>query len=40
MESFPERQLDDGRWLRVVPLTFGRARLTVGSGYWINDDGY
>lgn len=35
-----ERQLPDGRWARVVPLLFGRARLVVGRSYWVNDDGY
>lgn len=37
-----DRKLPDGRWLTVIPLTFGRARLTVGphpvKGYY--DDGW
>jgi hypothetical protein len=34
------RTLPDGRLLFVVPLTFGRARLTVGSDEWGCDDGW
>jgi hypothetical protein len=28
--EFPTKELDDGRELTVFPLTFGRARLTIG----------
>lgn len=35
-----DRQLPDGRWLGIVPLTFGRARVTVGTNRWLYDDGY
>jgi hypothetical protein len=34
------RELPDGRLLFVVPLTFGRARLTVGRGEDTYDDGW
>lgn len=34
------RELPDGRLLCVVPLTFGRARLTVGRGLDFYDDGW
>jgi hypothetical protein len=40
MTDYPERQLPDGRWLFVFPLTFGRARLVVGRSRWVYDDGY
>lgn len=26
-----ERELEDGRWLNVYPLTFGRARLGISK---------
>lgn len=33
------RELEDGRELTVVPLTFGRARLHIGprGGDWFDD---
>jgi hypothetical protein len=34
------RALADGRLLAVVPLTHGRARLTVGRGVVFYDDGW
>lgn len=34
------RQLPDGRLLFVIPLTFGRARLTVGRDDLTYDDGW
>ncbi len=34
------RTLPDGRLLFVVPLTFGRARLTVGRDESTYDDGW
>ncbi len=34
------RTLPDGRLLFVVPLTFGRARLTVGRDEYTYDDGW
>jgi hypothetical protein len=33
------RVLPDGRTLMVHPLTFGRARVSVGDG-WAIEDGY
>lgn len=40
-DEYARRDLDDGRQVAVVPLTFGRARLTVSHdlrfGY---DDGW
>lgn len=34
------RDLPDGRSLFVLPLTFGRARLVVGRGETVYDDGW
>ncbi len=34
------RVLPDGRLLTVAPLTFGRARLTIGYGTSFYDDGW
>lgn len=34
------RDLPDGRLLFVVPLTFGRARLTIGWDEYTYDDGW
>lgn len=34
------RKLADGRDLFVVPLTFGRARLTIGRGEYTYDDAW
>lgn len=34
------RQLDDGRVVALVPLTFGRVRLTVGTGFCTYDDSW
>lgn len=34
------RDLPDGRFLAVVPLTFSRARLTIGRGYRTYDRAY
>lgn len=34
------KDLADGRILMVVPLTFGRARLTVGPDENVYDDGW
>lgn len=40
-EFYAERLLPDGREATVVPLTFGRARLTVGpAGGLTYDDGW
>lgn len=33
-----ERILPDGRYIHVNLITFGRARLSVGTGAWIYDD--
>lgn len=38
--NYGERTLPDGRILIVNPLTFGRARLTVGRDYLGYDDGW
>jgi hypothetical protein len=38
--DYPERQLPDGRFMIVVPLTFGRARLMIGKSPWVYDDSY
>lgn len=38
MDDYPQRVLPDGRWLVVIPLTFGRARLTVSRH--VHEDGY
>jgi hypothetical protein len=35
-----QRDLPDGRILSVQPLTFGRARLCIGTNEWTYDDGY
>jgi hypothetical protein len=40
VSGYPERQLPDGRWLILTPLTFGRARLNVSRDQWIFEDGY
>ena len=32
------RVLEDGRLVTVVPLTFGRARITIGPLDYVNDD--
>ncbi len=32
------RQLDDGRVVEVVPLTFNRGRIIVGDGAWVDDN--
>jgi hypothetical protein len=34
------RQLPDGRWLEVIPLTYGRARITIGDGKVFIDDNW
>jgi hypothetical protein len=34
------RLLPDGRTLAVIPLTYGRARLTVGRGELTYDDAW
>lgn len=40
-DIFYERDLPDGRTLYVVPLTFGRARITIGpTGSQFLDDGF
>lgn len=31
------KDLPDGRWIEVVPLTFGRARIIVTDGYSVDD---
>lgn len=39
-DALAHRWLDDGALLLVVPLTFGRARLTItrdGSSYYYDD---
>jgi len=33
----PVRTLPDGRIAYVGPLTFGRARINVGTSEWIDD---
>ena len=40
--NYVKRQLPDGRWLYVNPLTYGRARLNVSSQFnrFLLDDGY
>lgn len=40
--NYAKRQLPDGRWLYVIPLTYGRARICVGSRFnpLIFDDGW
>jgi hypothetical protein len=40
--NYARRQLSDGRWLYVNPLTYGRARLNVSSQYnrFVFDNGY
>lgn len=35
-----EGTLPDGRHVTVASLVFGRARLTVGRGRWIWDQGW
>lgn len=35
-----QRTLADGRIVAVLPLTYGRARLTVGRDEWTYDTGY
>ena len=34
------KTLDDGRLVTVVPLTYGRARITIGHDYYTYDDGW
>lgn len=34
------RELPDGRLLTVIPLTLGRARLTIGRGWVTYDDSW
>lgn len=34
------RWLSDGRLLAVIPLTYGRARLTVGRNPYVYDDSF
>jgi hypothetical protein len=31
------RELPDGRTVSVIPLTYGRARVTIGSGLTYDD---
>lgn len=40
--NYAKRQLPDGRWLYVNPLTYGRARLNISSKFnpLIFDNGY
>lgn len=38
--ALAERIYDDGRIGAVVPLTFGRARLTIGRDELTYDDGW
>ncbi len=40
--EYVKRQLADGRWLYVIALTYGRARLCISSKFspLIFDDGY
>ena len=40
MTFLASRQLPDGRLAAVIPLTFGRARLTVGQNRCTYDDGW
>jgi hypothetical protein len=37
IDTYFSKTLPDGRQVDVVPLTFGRARITVGDGYLVND---
>lgn len=41
-QPLASRDLGGGRWAYVVPLTFGRARLTIGPHYdeGVYDDGW
>ena len=34
------RVLDDGRLLSLIPLTYGRMRITVGGNYQWYEDGW
>jgi hypothetical protein len=38
--DMPLRELPDGRWLAVIPLTFGRGRLVTqaSADAWTYDD--
>lgn len=38
--AFYDKRLPDGRVVAVVPLTYGRARLTVGPDELQYDDGW
>ena len=37
IESLLVKDLPDGRRLEVVPLTYGRARIIIGDGYFVDD---
>lgn len=39
-DAYGQRTLPDGRILAVLPLTYGRARLTIGRGEATYDDGW
>lgn len=34
------RDLEDGRTVMVIPLTYGRARITIGVGEMTYDDAW
>lgn len=38
MSLIAQRALSDGRSLYVYPLTFGRARLSIGNDDWLEDN--
>lgn len=37
IDSYYRKPLPDGRILEVIPLTFGRARIIVGDGCFVED---
>lgn len=37
--TYYSRDLPDSRYVQVIPLTFGRARIIIGKG-WFLDDGW
>jgi hypothetical protein len=39
-EALAQKTLPDGRIVAAIPLTFGRARVTIGSNEFTYDDGW
>lgn len=39
-EAYAQRTLPDGRVLAAIPLTYGRARVTIGHDEMTYEDGW